>query len=372
MNEELKLQLPEGGERLPQGLQVFHTKEILWRITRKCHLACPHCYADAGSKDADELTTEEAKSIMDSLAATAQKRGERFCIAWMGGEPVLRDDLLDLMQHAKSRGFAQHMGTSGTIMDERRAAELREGGLTLACVSLDSYQPEIHERLKGKGTFSKAVQGIKLLKQAGIEVMTVCVMTRLNFGQMDRYEQFCREELGCRTYFSLLHRIGRAQEVYDDIALSREQLIKVYTEKYRKIHDYISSGRSFELPIMELFDLTPFMDTPKTAAEKAYLSWGIGCQGCRFCLGVDYNGDLWPCERMPLTLGNLKTQTLEEIEETELFKKIQYRTGKQGKCAACEHVEMCGGGCLAEAYGATGDAFAECPYCWYDPAKSAP
>jgi radical SAM protein with 4Fe4S-binding SPASM domain len=362
-----ELQLPPGGELVDESYQVFHTKEILWRITRKCPLKCPHCYADAGPKDQDELTTEEAKAIMDSLANSAKSRGESFCIAWMGGEPLAREDIFELMHYAKAKGFAQHMGTSGVGFTPENTKKLKEAGLGLVCVSLDSMDREKHDRLKGKGSFDRAINTINLCKETGIGVMTVFVMTKQNFDEMEAYEKWLKDEHGISCYFSLLHKIGRADEIYEDIALTKEQLQWVYKRKYEKINEYMKAGRTFELPIMELFDLTPFLNTPEKEEDLMYLSWGVGCQGCRFCLGIDFNGDLWPCERMPLTLGNLKTQTLEEIEETELFKKVKDRTGKKGKCAVCEHVTLCAGGCLAETYGSTGDPFDECPYCWYEP-----
>jgi radical SAM protein with 4Fe4S-binding SPASM domain len=110
------------------------------------------------------------------------------------------------------------------------------------------------------------------------------------------------------------------------------------------------------------------MDTPEAPEDRAYLEWGVGCQACRFWLGIDHNGDVWPCFRTPLKLGNLLEQSLDEIEATELFTKIRDRTGKKGKCATCKHLPLCGGGCLSDCMGLTGDPFAAYPLCWYDPA----
>ncbi len=368
MANDRELKLPPGGELLPDGYQVFHTKEVLWRITPKCNLACPHCYANAGdAKEPEALSFEQCRSIMDSLAESAAHRGEVFCISWMGGEPLVRPDIFAIMDYARTKGFVQHMGTNGVLLTPENCARLKEVGLSLACVSLDSHIPAVHDSLKGPGVFEKAVQGIKNLKAAGVEGMTVFVMTKLNFDEMDEYERFCREELDVDCFFSLLHNIGRAQDVYGDLVLSMDQIKEIYRRKYHRIESYMRAGRLTELPIMELFDLTPFVNTPADEADLAYLSWGVGCQGCRFCLGVDYNGDVLPCERMPLTLGNLLEQRLEEIEATELFQKIIKREERGGKCGVCEHLSLCGGGCMAEAYGKTGDPFAECGYCWYEP-----
>lgn len=367
MKSAPKLKLPRGGELLPKFLQVFHSKEFLWRITRRCNLTCPHCYADAGKEDASALTNEEAKQIIDKLAASAKIKKEKFCIAWMGGEPLLREGIFDLMAYAKRKGFIQHIGTNGMLIDKETAKRLKENGLSLACVSLDSHKEEVHDKLKGKGVFKKAISAIHNLKKSGVGVMTVFVMTKLNFTEMEEYEEFCVKELGCRTYFSLFHNIGRANNIYNNIVLSVGEIKEVYKKKLERIKRSFKLTKIMELPIMELFDLTPFPYQPQNWLERSIMSWGVGCQGCRFCVGINWDGEVWPCERMPYPLGNLKYQTFEEIEQGERYQKILNRSGKKGKCESCEYVAYCGGGCLAESYGASsGDPFAECNYCWHE------
>lgn len=357
-----------GAHLLPKDLQIEYTREIVWNITNECNANCPHCYANARTKAPDEVTTAEAKEIVDKIADDARKKGETYCICWAGGEPLMREDIFELMSYAKSKGIYQHIVTNGTLVDASVARKMKEAGIKFTCFSLDSFNSETHDRLKGKGSHAKALNAIRECLKAGIYQVPLCVITKNNIDEMEDFRKRCLDEFGCEPYFDRLVGIGRAKgQVYSKHALSKEQFKKMYERRYSKIRDYIKDGKATQIPVMELFDLVPFMDSPANLEDSMFLSWGVGCQACRFWLGLNYNGDVWPCFRLPQVIGNLKKQTLHEIESTEMFQRIQNRTGKRGKCADCEHVALCGGGCLSDTLGMTGDMFNEYPYCWYEP-----
>ncbi len=109
---------------------------------------------------------------------------------------------------------------------------------------------------------------------------------------------------------------------------------------------------------MSIFDLVPFPHTPATTKEREYLEWGVGCQACRLLHGISVTGELLPCIRFKLPLGNLLQESFLSISEKELYQKIARRKHREGVCAECEHVELCGGGCLAEVLALKGDPFA--------------
>lgn len=357
-----------GAQLLPKDLQIDYTREIVWNVTNECNSHCVHCYADAKEKAPDEVSTAQAKAILDNIAESAARKGEKYCICWAGGEPLLREDIFELMEYAKLKGLFQHIVTNGSLVDENVARKLKEAGIKFTCFSLDSFSAETHDRLKGKGSHARALRAIEASMKAGIFQVPLCVVTKNNFDEIEDFRKQCLERFGCEPYFDRLVGIGRAKgEIFEKFALSREQFKQIYESRYARIREYIEQGKATQIPVMELFDLVPFMDTPKSQQDRMYLSWGVGCQACRFWLGLNYNGDVWPCFRLPYKLGNLLSQSLDEVEASEMFNTIRNRTGKRGKCATCEHVSLCGGGCLSDTYGITGDMFNEYPYCWHQP-----
>ncbi len=362
-----------GASLLPKDLQIDYTREIVWNITNACNMNCPHCYSDAKDKAPDEVTTEQAKKIMDKLVAHAQSKGEKYCICWAGGEPLMREDFFELMAYAKSIGLVQHVVTNGTLITDEVAQKLKENGMKFTCFSIDSFNPETHDRLKGKGSQEKALNAIETCFKAGIYQVPLCVMSKNNFDELKSFREECVKRFGVEPYFDRLVNIGRAKKknCFEKYGLTEEQFKEVYEWRFSKIKEYIDKGEATKIPVMELFDLVPFMYKPQNDMDLLYLSWGVGCQAGRFWLGVNYNGDVWPCFRLPYKLGNLLEQSLQEIEDTDLFKAIRDRTGKKGKCAVCEHVSLCGGGCLSDTFGLTGDPFEEYPYCWYEPEAAA-
>ncbi|MCK4816543.1 SPASM domain-containing protein, partial [bacterium] len=112
--------------------------------------------------------------------------------------------------------------------------------------------------------------------------------------------------------------------------------------------------------------MVPFMEQPLNDKELTALEWGVGCQACRTISGIDINGDVFPCDYpSKLTIGNVLTESFEDIMNSQLFKDIRDRK-RTGKCASCHHLKLCGGGCRVHAECETGDFFASFSYCWHE------
>jgi hypothetical protein len=106
--------------------------QVVWDVTRACNLRCKHCYASAGEPLEDELTTYEALDLIDRLAAMGVP-----IIAFSGGEPLIRGDIVQLTRHAHKRGIYVAMATNGTLLTESKATELRTAGVETEGVETD-------------------------------------------------------------------------------------------------------------------------------------------------------------------------------------------------------------------------------------------
>ncbi|MGL4369163.1 MAG: radical SAM protein [Spirochaetota bacterium] len=106
---------------------------VVWNVTRKCNLACIHCYTDSHNEEyAGELTTEEGLALIDSLADYRIPS-----LLFSGGEPLMRKDLFTLIEHAAKKGIRPVISTNGTLIDRDTAQRIRGAGVTYAGISLD-------------------------------------------------------------------------------------------------------------------------------------------------------------------------------------------------------------------------------------------
>ena len=121
---------PLGPKRHPSG------PVVIWNLIRRCNLSCEHCYSISSDKDfAGELSTAEACSVMDDLRAYGVP-----VLILSGGEPLLRPDIFELAQRAKSMGFYVGLSTNGTLIDAGNIERIAATGFDYVGVSLDGLQ----------------------------------------------------------------------------------------------------------------------------------------------------------------------------------------------------------------------------------------
>lgn len=122
--------------QLPSHLLQFSKDKkpvVVWNMTKRCNLRCVHCYAQAVSLDGvDDIDTKTAKAMIDDLAAYGCP-----VMLFSGGEPLVRQDLIELASHAKARGMRAVISTNGTLITKSKAKELADVGLSYVGISLD-------------------------------------------------------------------------------------------------------------------------------------------------------------------------------------------------------------------------------------------
>jgi len=337
-----------------------------WCITPRCNLRCCYCYEEAGAESAGrterELTTGEAIHILRSLGHAARELNRQFVLCWSGGEPLLRQDLLELVACAREEGMLNSIATNGALLTPELAHRLRELEVANVLISVDSLEPEIHDSLRGKGSHSRALRAIEHCRRAGLLVMVETVATCHNWQEIGKLKRWAEEEAGSLFFYRPALQVGRARE--SEILMSPEQYRSLYDERNREVFDRLKRGKATSIPLFSIFDLVPFAHTPATQKEREHLEWGVGCQACRLIHGISASGDLLPCIRLKLPLGNLLQEDFVKISEKEIYRRIALRKGRGGPCGDCSHVELCGGGCLAEVMALAGDPFAGWERCW--------
>jgi radical SAM protein with 4Fe4S-binding SPASM domain len=324
---------------------------ISWNTTSRCNLFCRHCYRESGPENdrSGELTTAEGRELIASI----RRAGFRLLI-FSGGEPLLREDIFDLVTAARDAGLLPAMGTNGTLLTVETAARLAESGLRGVAVSVDSLDREYHDTFRGTpGAFDRAQQGIRNAIAAGLRVQINLTLTDRNLDQFDRMVDYY-ETMGVHAVHPFfLVPTGRA------LSMAEEEL---------------TSGAYFSMirTVLEKQGAASVEIKPTCAPQFMPMAkeMGIPQRFTRGCLaGTAYccvlpDGDVHVCPYLPVRAGSVRERPFEDIwRDSEVFLKLRDRSAYGGSCGKCEHWEICGG-CRARAYSYTGNYLAEEPWCF--------
>lgn len=362
----------EAWKEIPKYLHK-DTLHLLWQLTERCNSRCIHCRVDSmKERSYDEESIESIYSMIDNIIDSWDHPTKKIVFNFIGGEPLLRSDIWEILSYAKERAEPKgHMiafASNGYLIDDEIAEKLRDHGVGLIFISLDSTDPKINDLIRRrKGAFELQQRAIKACNKAGILVIISVTVMKQNFDSFIGIKDYA-EKLGVYYYFTGIIRVGRAHDNWEDVGLTNEQYKKLYDIKFGDIIQDIRKGEAEKIPLMACFDMVPFMEIPASAKDREFLEWGVGCQSCRCVMGIGIHGEVYPCEFITQTiLGDLKKQSFKEIYDSEMASILRDHRNRHGKCGECHHLDLCGGGCILHTETMTGDILGSLPYCWHNP-----
>ena len=207
----------------PRRVEGFARPYVVsWNLTYRCNLACEHCYLDAGGTplvgtenfaDRSELGTEECFKVIEEIAAFAPE-----CVTILtGGEPLLRRDILEIVQRAAERGLWVVVGTNGVRITENVARRLAEAGARGLSLSLDALDPERHDGFrKVRGAWRNTVEGAEILNRTGLPFIVQTTAGSHNLGELEAIADFAHDRLAAKVWnLYFLVPTGRGQFVSD-------------------------------------------------------------------------------------------------------------------------------------------------------------
>ena len=210
---------------------------VSWNLTYRCNLACEHCYLDAGGKpqvesenfaDRSELGTEECFRVIDEIATFAPE-----CLTILtGGEPLLRRDILEIVQRAAERELWVVVGTNGVRITENVARRLAAAGARGLSLSLDALDPDRHDRFRNvRGAWRNTVEGAEILNATGLPFIVQTTAGSHNIAELEAIADFAHERLAAKVWnLYFLVPTGRGQFVSD---ISPAQYDEVLASLYR-------------------------------------------------------------------------------------------------------------------------------------------
>lgn len=325
---------------------------VAWELTGACNLRCTHCRASAGASSEDELTTDEALSLIDSLAPHSPM------LILTGGEPLMRGDLLEVLAHAKRMGVRCVLSTNGTMLTPSLAMRIRERGVKRVSISLDGATPSTHDHIRGMGAFEGAIEGARCALEAGLELQINTTLTRENIHEKEAILELARRLGAAALHVFMLVPTGRGREEWE---VSPSQ----YEHTLRWLHEAALCHPEIEIrPTCAPHYVRIVSERKGIVPTKR-----MGCLGgITFCF-ISRRGEVYPCGYLPLKAGSIRESSIDEIwEDSPLFARLREPDALGGKCGECKYRVACGG-CRARAYALTGDVLGPEPFCIHTPAQ---
>jgi radical SAM protein with 4Fe4S-binding SPASM domain len=327
------------------SLEKFIPLVISWNVTRKCNLKCSHCYINATPNELEcELTTEEGKRLMDQIAEVS-----RPLLILSGGEPLLREDVYDLIRYGTGKGFRMGLGSNGSLIDLKIARRLKESGIKTVSISIDSHIPEQHDEFRGvPGSWKKAIEAIEALRDNDVLVQVNTTLTQQNYTQIDKIMSLVEQIEVENFHLFFLVPTGRGAKMADISPAMYEEMIK---DTFRKTLGHRLNVRPSCAP--------QFMRIAKDMGLDMR-QWIRGCIAGTYYTRVYPNGDITPCPYLPIKLGNIRESSFKDIWfGSSFFRALRDSSSLKGKCGDCEYKAICGG-CRARAYGLSSDFIDYC------------
>jgi len=341
---------------------------VAWEITRACALACVHCRAEAQPRPhAEELTTDEAFRVVDQLADLAPP-----VLVLTGGDPLMRRDLLAIVEHAVSRGLRVAVSPTTTALATlERLRALKDAGVQMVHISIDGADETTHDTFRGvSGTFARAITTLARLRAIEMPVQVGTTITRHNIRQMQAMADLMTEG-GVRVWnvFYLVPTgrgradamvsVDEAEESWRWLAdLSRRAPFAVRTTaapQFRRT--VLRQARESSGGAVRLTGAGYQLREAPNGVETRGVNDGKGF------MFIDHRGNICPSGFLQIPAGNVRADQVAEVyRDSSLFRQLREPSLLQGRCGRCEFADLCGGS-RARAMGVSGNYLAEDPLC---------
>ena len=302
---------------------------LTWEITYACNLQCVHCLSSSGTRDPRELSTDQAKAVLDELRDL-----QVFYINIGGGEPMIRKDFFEILEHAEANDIGVKFSTNGTYITAENARRLAAMNYLDIQISLDGVDAHTNDAVRGKGSYATAIAAMNHLRDANFGQFKISVVvTRHNVDQLDAFKALA-DSYGAQLRITRLRPSGRGADTWDELHPTQQQQRQIY-DWLMKHGENVLTGDSF-------FHLNAFGESLP----------GLNlCGAGRVVCLIDPIGDVYACPFVihdQFKAGSLLSDGgfTKVWKESDLFLSLR-EPESEGACSACGSYDACQGGCMA-------------------------
>ena len=302
---------------------------LTWELTYACNLECVHCLSSSGQRDPRELSTEQAKAVLDELRDL-----QVFYINIGGGEPMVRRDFFEILEHSIANGIGVKFSTNGAFIDKKNAERLAALDYLDIQISLDGTTAEVNDAVRGAGSYDTAIRAMENLRDAGFGQFKISVVvTRHNVDQLDDFKALA-DSFGAQLRITRLRPAGRGADTWNELHPTNAQ--------QRQIYDWLMAHGENVLTGDSFFHLNAFGESLP----------GLNmCGAGRVVCLIDPLGDVYAC---PFVIHDqfkagsvLDNGGFTKVwRESALFTELR-EPQSAGACASCGSFDACQGGCMA-------------------------
>jgi mycofactocin biosynthetic radical S-adenosylmethionine protein MftC len=302
---------------------------LTWELTYACNLSCVHCLSSSGQRDDRELTTAEAKQVLDELRDL-----QVFYINIGGGEPMIRRDFFELVEYSIAQGIGVKFSTNGAFIDEEKARRLAAMDYLDIQISLDGLDAETNDAIRGVGSYDTAIRAMENLKAANFGPFKISiVVTRHNVDQLDGFKALA-DSYGAQLRVTRLRPSGRGADTWGDLHPTNAQQRQIYNWLLAHGEDVLTGDSFFHL----------------NALGESLPGLNMCGAGRVVCL-IDPIGDVYACPFVihdQFKAGSVRDDGgfAKVWKESDLFTSLR-EPESAGACASCGNYDSCQGGCMA-------------------------
>ncbi len=302
---------------------------LTWELTYACNLACVHCLSSSGRRDPRELSTAEAKRVVDELHDL-----QVFYVNLGGGEPMVRRDFFELLEYAIGRDVGVKFSTNGAFLDAGKARRLAAMDYLDVQISLDGLDATTNDAVRGEGSYALARRAMDNLAAAGFGPFKISVVvTRHNVDQLDGFKALA-DGYGAQLRVTRLRPSGRGADTWHELHPTAEQQRQIYRWLLAR-GDEVLTGDSF-FHLNALGEPLPGLNL---------------CGAGRVVCLIDPIGDVYACPFVihdEFLAGNVRSPGgfAAVWRDSELFRSLR-EPQSAGACASCGSYDACQGGCMA-------------------------
>ena len=301
---------------------------LTWELTYACNLACVHCLSSSGRRDPRELSTAEAKAVIDEL-----QRLQVFYVNIGGGEPTIRSDFFELIDYAIAHDVGVKFSTNGSRITPEVARRLAGTDYLDVQISIDGASADVNDAVRGEGSFAAARAAMENLAAADFGPFKISiVVTRHNVDQLDEFEAMAAS-YGAQLRVTRLRPSGRGADTWAELHPTNEQQRTIY--RWLLDRPDVLTGDSF-FHLSALGEPLPGLNL---------------CGAGRVVCLIDPIGDVYACPfvmHKEFHAGSVRDAGgfAKVWRESELFLQLR-EPDSEGACTSCGQYDACQGGCMA-------------------------